>query len=95
MEAKFEFIPRGTVTSPQGFHADATYTGVNKKAKHGLDLGILLSEVPGVAAAVFTTNRIKAAPVVLCQQRLQGGRATAVVVNSGCANTLTGEQGRC
>ncbi len=93
MEAKIEFIPGGTVTSPKGFHAGATYAGINKKARHGLDLGILLSEVPGVAAAVFTTNRIKAAPLVLCQQRLQGGRATAVVVNSGCANACTGEQG--
>jgi len=93
MEAKIEFIPWGTVTSPKGFQAGAIYAGINKKAKHGLDLGILSSEVPGVAAAVFTTNRIKAAPVILCQERLQKGRAVAVVVNSGCANALTGEQG--
>ncbi len=93
MEAKIEFIPWGTVTSPKGFHAGATYARINKKAQHGLDLGILSSEVPGVAAALFTTNRIKAAPVVLCQQRLQAGRAMAIVVNSGSANALTGEQG--
>jgi len=93
MEAKIEFIPGGTVTSPKGFHAGATYAGINKKAKHSLDLGILWSEVPSVAAALFTTNRIKAAPVILCQQRLQVGRARALVVNSGCANAFTGEQG--
>ncbi len=93
MEAKIEFIPWGTVTSPKGFHAGAIYAGINKKAKHDLDLGILSSEVPGVAAAVFTANRIKAAPVILCQERLQKGRAMTVVVNSGCANALTGEQG--
>jgi len=93
MEAKIEFIAEGTVTSPKGFQAGATYAGINKKAKYGLDLGILLSELPCVATGVFTTNRIKAAPVVLCQQRLQGGRAVAVVVNSGCANACTGEQG--
>jgi glutamate N-acetyltransferase/amino-acid N-acetyltransferase len=93
MGAEIEFIPGGTVTSPEGFYAGATYAGINKKARYGLDLGILLSQVTGVAAAVFTTNRIKAAPVVLCQQRLQGGRALAVVVNSGCANAFTGEQG--
>ncbi len=93
MGAEIKFIPGGTVTSPEGFCAGSSYAGINKKAKHGLDLGILLSEVPSMAAAVFTTNRIKAAPVVLCQQRLQGGRATAVVVNSGCANASTGEQG--
>jgi glutamate N-acetyltransferase/amino-acid N-acetyltransferase len=93
MEAKTEFIPGGTVTSPDGFHAGATYAGINKKARYGFDLGILFSEVPAVAAALFTTNQVKAAPVTLCQQRLQDGRATAVVVNSGSANACTGEQG--
>jgi len=93
MRGKIESIPSGTITSPRGFRAGATYAGINKKAKHGLDLGILFSEVPCAAAALFTTNRIKAAPVVMCQQRLQGGKAVAVVVNSGCANACTGEQG--
>ena len=89
MEAKF--VPSGSVTSPEGFHAGATCAGVKKK--DSLDLGILSSEAPCVAAGVFTTNRIKAAPVVLCQQRLQGGRVTAIVANSDCANACTGEQG--
>ncbi len=93
MEAEIEFIPESSVTSPQGFHAGATCAGVKKKAKDGLDLGILFSEAPCVATALFTTNRIKAAPIVLSQQRLQNGRAVAIVVNSGCANALTGEQG--
>jgi len=93
MEAKIEFIPEGTVTSPKGFQAGATCAGIKKEAKHGLDLGILFSEAPCVATALFTTNRVKAAPIVLCQERLQGGRAVAVVVNSGCANAFTGEQG--
>ncbi len=91
--AKIDFIPGGTVTSPQGFCGGATYAGIKKNAKHSLDLGILLSEVPCVAAALFTTNRIKATPVVLCQEKLQKGRAVALVVNSGCANAYTGEQG--
>ncbi len=93
MKAKIEFIPEGSVTSPKGFHAGATYAGIKKKPKESLDLGILFSEAPCIATALFTTNRIKAAPVVLCQKRLQGGRARAVVVNSGCANAFTGEQG--
>ena len=93
MEAKSEFIPDGTVTSPRGFQAGATYAGLKKKAEHALDLGILFSEAPCVATALFTSNKIKAAPVVLCQERLQGGRAVAVVVNSGCAYAFTGEQG--
>lgn len=93
MEAKIEFIPEGTITSPRGFRAGAAYVGLKKEAEHALDLGILSSEAPCVAAALFTTNRIKAAPIVFCQQRLQGGRAAALVVNSGCANAFTGEQG--
>jgi len=88
---KIEFIASGNVTAPRGFQAGATCAGIKKKG--GLDLGILFSEVPCVVAALFTTNRIKAAPVVLCQQRLQSGRAMAVAVNSGCANACTGEQG--
>jgi len=93
MEAKMEFVAEGSVTSPKGFHAGATYAGMKKKADGVLDLGILFSEAPCVATALFTTNRIKAASVVLCQERLQAGMATAVIVNSGCANACTGEQG--
>ncbi len=93
MDAKIEFIPGGTVTSPKGFRAGATCAGIKKEANHGLDLGILFSEASCVATALFTTNKVKAAPIVLCQERLQGGRAVAVVVNSGCANAFTGEQG--
>ncbi len=93
MEAEIEFVTMGSVTSPEGFHAGATYAGIKKKAAGSMDLGILFSEVPCAAAALFTTNRIKAAPVALSKERLQGGRAVAVVVNSGCANALTGEQG--
>ncbi len=93
MNAEIEFIASGGVTSPRGFHAGATYAGIKKKAKDSLDLGILFSEVPSVATALFTTNRIKAAPIVWCQQQLKSSRAAAVVVNSGCANACTGEQG--
>ena len=93
MKAKIEFIAEGGVTSPQGFHAGATYAGIKKKADNVLDLGILFSEAPCKAAALFTTNRIKAASVVLCQQRLQSGKAAAIVVNSACANACNGEQG--
>jgi len=91
MEAKIEFIPAGGATSPKGFQAGATCAGIKESDK--LDLAILSSEAPCAAAGLFTTNRIKAAPVVLCQQRLAGGGARAVVVNSGCANACTGEQG--
>jgi len=93
MEAKIELIPSGTVTSPNGFCAGATYAGIKKETEDVLDLGVLFSKAPCVATALFTTNKIKAAPVILSQERLRSGRATAVVVNSGCANASTGEQG--
>jgi glutamate N-acetyltransferase/amino-acid N-acetyltransferase len=92
MATKINFIPSGGITSPQGFRAGATSAGI-KKVKGSLDLTILFSEAPCVAAGVFTTNRIKAAPVLLSQKRLLSGRAAAVVVNAGCANACTGEQG--
>ncbi len=91
--AKIDFIPGDTVTSPQGFVAGATYAGIKKKAEHSLDLGILFSEAPCVTAALFTSNKIKSAPVVVCQEKLRKGRAVALVVNSGCANVSNGEQG--
>ncbi len=91
--AKIRTIPEGTVTSPEGFLAGATSAGINKNATDKLDLAILFSETPCLAAALFTANRLKAAPVILSEQRLKKGRAEAVVVNSGCANAFTGKQG--
>lgn len=88
---EFEVIEGGTVTSPQGFLAGAVYAGL--KVKGGLDVGVLFSEAPCVAAGLFTGNRVKAAPVLWCQEHMARGRAQAVVVNSGCANACTGEQG--
>ena len=93
MKTRIEFIASGGITSPQGFYAGATYARIKKRARGSLDLGILFSEALCVTAALFTTNRIKAAPIVLSQERLQSGRAGAVVGNSGCANACTGEQG--
>ena len=86
-------IHGGTITSPQGFLAGATYAGIKTKGNDALDLGILCSEVPCVAAGVFTTNKIKAASVLLCQRNLKANTAQAIVVNSGCANACTGRQG--
>ncbi len=84
-------IVSGTVTSPQGFLAGAVEAGI--KSNKGLDLGILYSEVPCVAAGVFTANAIKAAPVIVSQKHLQDKCAQAIVVNSGCANACTGNTG--
>jgi len=94
MEHDFPALPEGTVTSPIGFSASATYAGLKKPGGEGvLDVGLLCSDVPCVAAGVFTTNRVRAAPVLLCQQRLAKATAQALVVNAGCANACTGPQG--
>jgi glutamate N-acetyltransferase/amino-acid N-acetyltransferase len=93
METNIDTIADGTATTPQGFHAGATTAGIKEGGKDKLDLGILFSQEVCVVAGLFTTNRIKSAPVVLCQERLKKGRAAAVIVNSGCANASTGKQG--
>jgi glutamate N-acetyltransferase/amino-acid N-acetyltransferase len=94
MAAEIEFLPQGTVTSPEGFFAGATSAGINKRAADKPDLAVLFSEAPCLAAAVFTANKLKAAPVLLSQQRLKSReKFGAVVVNSGCANAYVGEQG--
>ena len=91
MGTEFKAIASGTVTSPQGFLAGAVKAGIKSEEK--LDLAILCSEKPCVAAGVFTTTSIKAAPVILSQRHLKGKKAQAVVVNSGCANACTGDSG--
>ncbi len=93
MAASIELIPDGTVTSAKGYLAGATSAGINRHSRHNLDLGILFSEVPCSTVGVFTTNKIKAAPVRLSQQKLPSNTIKAVVVNSGCANASTGEAG--
>jgi len=84
-------ISGGTITSPKGFLAGAIRAGI--KTSGQLDLGILYSEVSCVAAGLFTTNRIKAAPVIWCQEHIADGKAQAIVANAGCANACTGERG--
>ncbi len=93
MKTGADFIPSGGVTSPRGFLAGAVSAGIKPADKRRLDLGILFSEAPCAAAAVFTTNKVKAAPVRLDQERLKNGAARAVVMNSGGANACTGAQG--
>ena len=93
METRIEIIPSGGVTAPGGFHAGAVNANIKNETADRLDLAILFSEAPCTAAALFTKNKINAAPVVLSRERLQKGRAVAVVVNSGCANACTGKRG--
>ena len=89
----YQHIESGTITSPRGFLAGATFADIKAWREKPFDLAILCSDVPCTAAAVFTTNKIKAAPVVLCRSRLKNRKAQAIVANSGGANACTGEQG--
>ena len=93
MKESIDLIPGGGVASPRGFLAGATSAGIKNNNNGCLDLGILYSEISCTAAAVFSTNKVKAAPIILSQQKLQGNRVKAVVINSGCANSNTGKQG--
>lgn len=76
----------------KGYRAAALHSGV-KKNPLKKDLALIYSEVPAVASAVFTKNKIKAAPVLLSMQNVKKGLISAIVVNSGNANACTGKQG--
>lgn len=84
----------GGITAARGFEAGSVHSGI-KALPSALDLTVLAAASPVSAAGLFTTNLAQAAPVQLSQQHLHrtGGKARAVVVNSGCANACTGEQG--
>jgi glutamate N-acetyltransferase / amino-acid N-acetyltransferase len=83
----------GGVTAPLGFTSAALHCGIKKAP--ALDFVMLAADAPAAAAGIFTTNLVKAAPVLVDQDHLArtGGRARAIVVNSGCANACTGETG--
>ncbi len=84
-------IPRNSL--PRGYQFSAMSCGLRRKNR--LDLGLIASNVPAAAAGVFTTNLVKAAPVLLCEEHLHAaaGRMRAIVVNSGNANCATGPGG--
>ncbi len=81
---------QGGVTSAQGFVASGVHCGIKPQRK---DLALVVSRVPAAAAGVFTTNKVKAAPVLLGMERIRSGEGRAVLVSSGNANACTGEQG--
>jgi glutamate N-acetyltransferase / amino-acid N-acetyltransferase len=83
----------GSITAPAGYKAAGIACGIKATGKP--DLALLVSETAAAAAAVFTTNLAQAAPVLVSRDHIQrtGGHARAIVVNSGCANACTGEDG--
>ena len=87
------FDSTGSPTSPAGFRAGAAYAGIKTYGEGKLDIGILASDRPAASAAVFTRNRLHSVSVDVNRERLAEARGQAVVVNSGNANSSTGEQG--
>ena len=81
-----------SVTAAQGFRAAGVVAGL--KTSGDRDVALVINDGPSdVAAAVFTSNRVKAAPVLWSQQAVADGRIRAVVLNSGGANACTGPDG--
>ncbi|MCX8526871.1 MAG: bifunctional ornithine acetyltransferase/N-acetylglutamate synthase, partial [Candidatus Nanopelagicales bacterium] len=81
-----------TVTSARGFRASGVRAGIKKSGNP--DLALVVNDGPrDVVAAVFTSNRFKAAPVLWSQQVVADGQARVVVLNSGGANACTGPEG--
>src|SRR3954471_22241005 len=83
----------GGVATARGFRAAGVSAGI--KASGNPDLALIVADAPARVAAVFTTNKVLAAPVLVSKEHLarSGGIARAIVVNSGCANACTGDQG--
>ena len=89
MSAPFSEITGG-VTAPEGFVAAAGYAAIKEGSKRKFDIALIHSPVPTVAAATFTTNRVKAAPVRVSMAHLRSADIRAIVANSGNANACTG-----
>ena len=84
-------IVKGGVCSAKGFRAAGVAAEIKYKGRN--DVALIVADAPCPVAAMFTTNKVAAAPVVYDREVVRGGRAQAILANSGCANACTGEQG--
>ncbi len=84
-------LDNSSITAPKGFLAGAVACGIKASGKP--DLAILASRVPAAGAAVFTTNKVVGAPVLVGREQIKAGRLGACIINSGCANVCTGKRG--
>jgi glutamate N-acetyltransferase / amino-acid N-acetyltransferase len=93
MSASSTTTAAGGVATARGFRAAGISAGI--KAAQKPDLALIVSDVPAIAAAMFTRNKVQAAPVLVSKEHLatSGGVVRAIVVNSGCANACTGDTG--
>ena len=86
-----QILENGSVTSPRGFTAAAVAAEIKYTGR--TDLAVVYAKVPAQAAAVYTLNRFKAAPLQVTEQNISNGIAQAIVVNSGIANAGMGAEG--
>src|SRR5262245_29252778 len=77
----------------RGYRFAGVHCGIRSGEPGRLDLALVVSDFPAAAAGVFTQNRVCAAPVQVCQERLPRQDARAIVICSGNANACTGERG--
>jgi glutamate N-acetyltransferase/amino-acid N-acetyltransferase len=91
--AQITRIEGGGITSPKGFRAGAVYAGIKTPGPGKLDVALLAADAPCVAAARFTRNTVKGAPVLVSQEHVADGRAQAIVVNAGISNVAMGATG--
>src|SRR5258705_2138339 len=88
--AAFRWL-EGAIAAVPGILASGIAAGIKPSGKK--DLALVYSSSPARAAAVFTTNQIKGAPVLVSQEHVRDGRAQAILASAGCSNVCTGEQG--
>ena len=87
---KIKFVAGG-VCAPKGFRAAGVAAAIKYSGRN--DVALVVADEPCTAAAVFTTNQVAAAPVVYDRKIIAGGKAQAILANSGCANACTGADG--
>lgn len=84
-------IVKGGVVSAKGFKAAGVPAKIKYEGRN--DVALIVADEPAVAAAMFTTNKVAAAPVLYDREIVKGGKVQAILANSGCANACTGEEG--
>jgi glutamate N-acetyltransferase/amino-acid N-acetyltransferase len=85
-------VLEGGITAPKGYRAASVRAGIKESRKRD-DLTLITSDTPATIAGTFTSNRVKAACVRLCERHLIWGQAQAILINAGNANACTGDQG--
>lgn len=86
-------VEGGSITTPRGFRAGAVYAGIKTPGPGKLDVALLAADVPCAAAAMFTRNTVKGAPVIVSREHVADGRLRAIVVNAGISNVAMGATG--